>query len=80
MVEVCGVKYMEGVGKQSGKPYKAYVVYYTEDGAAQGVDGFVAGDAFVNASLLKGRPVVVGDKLKFSYNKNGFLTSVEFCS
>ena len=47
MVEVVGSKYMEGVSKKSGKPYKAYLVYYTQDGACDGVDGMITGDAFI---------------------------------
>lgn len=78
MVEICGVKYIEGTSKQSGKPYAAYIVMFTEDGAQQGFDGYVCGDAFVNVSLLNGRKPRPGDKVEFNYNKNGFLTSVEF--
>lgn len=79
MVEVCGVKYVEGTGKKSGKPYRAYMVCYTEDGRQQGYDGYITGDAFVSVDLLDGRDIKVGDKLNLFYNKNGFLQSVEFC-
>lgn len=78
MVEVCGVKYKEGVGKQSGKPYKAFIVHFTEDGRSQGFDGYVTGDAFIDISLLNGRVIKVGDRLELLYNKDGFLKSVNF--
>ncbi len=79
MVEVCGVKYKEGIGKKSGKPYKAYMICYTEDGKRQGYDGYVTGDAFVSTDLLSGRSIMVGDKLNLIYDKSGFLQEVEFC-
>lgn len=78
MVEVCGVKYVKGVGKQSGRPYEAYLVYFTEDGKPQGVEGFVTGDAFVDVSLLNGRGIKVGDQIDLIYNKAGFLKNVIF--
>lgn len=79
MVEVCGVKYSEGIGKKSGKPYKAFIIHFTEDGKAQGFDGFVTGDAFIDVSLLDGKVIKVGDKLNLFYNKDGFLKEVDFC-
>lgn len=79
MVEVCGVKYKEGTGKKSGKPYKAYMICYTEDGERLGYDGYVTGDAFVSTDLLSGRSIKVGDKLNLFYDKSGFLQAVEFC-
>lgn len=78
MVEICGVKYVEGTGKNSGKPYQAFLIYYTEDGRPQGVDGYVTGDAFVATSLLQGVVPRVGDKVELLYNKRGFLSSVKF--
>lgn len=79
MVEICGVKFVEGVSQKSGKPYKAYVIHYTEAGASFGYDGFITGDEFVDVSLLKGRKPSVGDRLEITYNKKGYLKSVEFC-
>ena len=78
MVEICGVKFMEGTSKKSGKPYKAYLIHYTEDGAGQGFDGFVTGDAFIDVSLLNGRKPSVGDRVELFYNKQGFLLHVQF--
>lgn len=78
MVEVCGVKYMKGTSK-SGKPYEAYSIHYTEDGASQGYDGYVTGDAFISIELLGGMPIRVGDKVEISYRKNSsFVSSVKF--
>ena len=78
MVEICGVKYVEGKSKSSGKEYKAYLLHYTEDGSSQGYEGYVTGDAFVALDLLGGRKPRVGDKVEFFYNKNGFLQRIEF--
>ena len=78
MVEICGVKYVKGTGKSSGKPFEAYIIYYTEDGRPRGVDGFTTGDAFVSTSLLMGAVPQVGDKVELFYNKDGFLNSVKF--
>lgn len=78
MVEVCGVKYVEGTGKKSGKPYKAYIVHFTEDGKRQGFKGYITGDAFIDVSLLDGQTIEVGDKLRLFYDKSGFLQAVEF--
>lgn len=80
MVEVCGVKYVEGVGKKSQKEYKAYLIHYTEDGKSQGFQGFTTGDAFLSLEVLGGLVPHVGDKLNLFYDKNGFLKSVEFCA
>lgn len=77
MVEVCGVKYVEGTSKTSGKPYQAYIVHYTEEGASHGFQGFVTGDAFIATSLLNGYIPKVGDRLTLLYNKSGFLQSVQ---
>lgn len=77
MVEICGVKFMEGVGKKSGKPYQAYSIHYTEDGENYGYDGFVTGDAFIYLDMLTRKPKV-GDKMELFYNKHGFLQRVEF--
>lgn len=79
MVEVCGVKYMEGVGKKSGKPYKGFQIYYTKPGERQGVTGFIAGDAFISCELLGGRVITVGDKLQLVRTENGYLEDVIFC-
>lgn len=79
MVEVCGVKFKEGIGKKSGKPYKGYFICYTEDGKLQGYDGYVTGDSFIPDDLVPGRPIMVGDKLNLVYDKSGFLRAVEFC-
>lgn len=78
MVEICGVKYVKGTSKSSGKPYEAYLIYFTEDGRPRGVEGYVTGDAFVSTSLLQGVVPKVGDKVELLYNKNGFLFSVIF--
>lgn len=78
MVEVVGAKYVEGKSKTSGKDYKAYIVHYVEDGAPQGFNGCITGDAFIAKELLNGRVPVPGDKMVLSYNKNGFLTVVAF--
>ena len=80
MVEVCGVKYVEGTGKKSGKPYQAYIVHYTQEGSSQGFQGFITGDAFIDGSLLDGKVPHVGDKINLFYNRNGFLQAVEFCA
>lgn len=80
MVEVCGVKYVEGTAKQSGKPYKAYIVHYTEDGAPQGFAGYTTGDAFIPCDMLGGQKPQPGNKLNLFYDKNGFLKAVEFCA
>lgn len=76
MVEIVGSKFVEGVGKKSGKPYKAYVVYYTEED--ESVMGLITGDAFIDTSLLNGRVPMPGDKLELVYNKSGFLSRVNF--
>lgn len=78
MVEICGVKYVNGTSKNSGKPYEAYLIYYTEDGRPRGVDGYLTGDAFVSTSLLMGVVPQVGDKVELFYDKRGFLNSVKF--
>lgn len=78
MVEICGVKYVEGKSKSSGKDYKAYLLHYTEDGSSQGFDGYVTGDAFVALDILAGRKPRVGDRVELFYNKNGFLQRIEF--
>lgn len=78
MVEICGVKYVEGKSKISGKDYKAYLLHYTEDGSSQGFEGFVTGDAFVSLDLLSGRKPRVGDRVELFYNKNGYLQRIEF--
>ena len=78
MVEICGVKYMEGTSKKSGKPYQAYSVHYTEDGKPYGYQGYTTGDAFITLEILEGRIPQVGDRMNLFYNKNGFLQSVEF--
>lgn len=78
MVEVVGSKYVEGTSKQSGKPYKAYIVHYVEDGEDQGFMGQITGDAFIAKDMLGGRAPMPGDMLELSYNKNGFLTKVAF--
>ena len=80
MVEVCGVKYVEGTSKKSRKPYRAYIIHHTQEGASQGFQGFVTGDAFIDVALLNGRVIQVGDKLELLYNKNGFLSAVNFCA
>lgn len=77
-VKVCGVKYMEGTGKKSGKPYKAYSVHYTMDGSSQGYAGYVTGEAFVAVDLVPGRAPVVGDRIDLGFDQRGFLQSVEF--
>ncbi len=77
MVEVCGVRYGEGTSKKTGKSYKGFTVYYTEDGAAQGVKGFVADSCFLSAEILQGRVINVGDKLDIRYDKRGFVSTVE---
>ena len=76
MVEVVRSKLVEGTSKKSGKPYKAYVVYYTEDDDS--VFGVITGDAFIDVSLLNGRVPMPGDKMELNYNKNGFLSKVAF--
>ena len=78
MVEICGVKYVEGKSKSSGKDYKAYLLHYTEDGSSQGFDGYLTGDAFVSLDLLGGRKPHVGDRVELFYNKNVYLQSIEF--
>lgn len=78
MVEICGTKYVEGKSKRTGKFFQAYVVYFTEDGAPHGVNGFVTGDAFIALDLLQGVVPRVGDKVELLYNKYGFLSSVRF--
>lgn len=78
MVEICGVKYLEGTSKRSGKPYCAYSVHFTESGERSGYEGFVTGNAFINLQLLNGRKPAVGDKVELFYDKNGFLQRVEF--
>lgn len=79
MVEVCGVKFMKGIGKNTGKPYEAFSIHFTEDGRSQGYDGYVTGDAFVTVDLLDGRNIHVGDKLEISYRKNSsYVSSVKF--
>lgn len=77
-VEICGVKYMEGTGRKSGKPYKAYSIHYTMDGKAQGYAGFVTGEAFVSVELLGGRIPVVGDRVRLGYDQRGFLQTIDF--
>ena len=77
MVEVCGVRYGEGTSKKTGKPYKGFTVYYTEDGEAHGVKGFVADSCFLSSEILQGRMINVGDKLDIRYDKRGFVSSVE---
>lgn len=78
MVEVVGCKYVEGTSKTSGKPYKAYIVHYVEDGEEQGFTGMMTGDAFIAKDLCNRHIPSPGDKMELSYNKNGFLTKVEF--
>ena len=78
MVEVIGSKYVEGTSKKSGKPYTAYIVYYTQDGADQGVNGKICGDAFVDKRLLNGQIPMPGDQIDLLYDKNGFLNKVIF--
>lgn len=80
MVEVCGVKYVEGTSKKSGKSYAAYIVHYTQEGASQGFQGYITGDAFIEVSLLGGKTPHVGDKMNLFYTRNGFLQAVEFCA
>ena len=78
MVEICGVKYVKGTSKKSGKPYEGYIIYFTEDGRPRGVEGYVTGDAFVSASLLLGVVPQVDDMVELFYDKRGFLSSVKF--
>ncbi len=78
MVEVCGVKYLEGKSKRTGKDYEAYILFYTEDGKPQGVTGFVTGDVFVSVDILDGRVPSVGDRVTLFYDKRGFLTDIKF--
>lgn len=78
MVEVVGSKYVEGIGKKSGKPYQAYIVHYVADGDDEGFMGKITGDAFIDKSLLNGHIPMPGDQMELSYNKNGFLTKVTF--
>lgn len=79
MVEVVGTKYIEGVGKKSGKPYKAYIVHYVEPGEAQGFSGVVTGNVFINVDHLDGHNIFPGDKLELFYNQSGYLQKVVFC-
>lgn len=78
MVEICGVKYLEGISKKSGKPYTAYSVHFTESGENSGYEGFITGNAFIPLQVLNGRKPAVGDKVDILYDKNGFLQRVEF--
>lgn len=78
MKEVCGVKFVSGSSKKTGKPYEAYLIHYTEEGASQGFQGFVTGDAFIATSLLDGYVPKVKDKVELFYNKSGFLEGVKF--
>ena len=78
MVEICGVKYLEGTSKKSGKPYMAYSVHFTEPGENSGYTGFTTGTAFIPLNVLNGRVPAVGDKVDILYDKNGFLQRVEF--
>ena len=77
MVEVCGVKYMKGTSRKTGKPYEGHTVYFTEDGAAQQVKGFVADSVFLSSDVLQGRIPDVGDKLDIRYDRRGFVSSVD---
>lgn len=78
MVEVIGSKYIEGISKKTGKPYSAYIVYYTQDGSHQGVNGKICGDAFVDKRLLDGQAPLPGDQIDLLYDKDGFLNKVLF--
>lgn len=78
MVEVCGVKYSEGISKKTGKPFKGFTVYFTKDGAAKGVKGFIADSTFLSSDILQGRVVNVGDKLRLDRDNRGYVEGVEF--
>lgn len=76
MVEVCGMGYMEGTSKKSGKPYQGYMVHYTERVDRPGFSGFEADHCFIPSSALS-QPLKIGDKLELHYDRRGFLQKVE---
>lgn len=75
--EICGLKFYKGVGKKSGKPYEAYDIYFTEDGRPRGVEGFVAGKAYVFSNLMERSPSI-GDKIDIYYDEGGYIVGVNF--
>lgn len=76
MVEIVGIKRMEGTSKKSGKPYSGYMIWYIQEEA--GVTGKSADSAFVSDMILNGAIPEVGGFAELRYNKNGFLTEATF--
>lgn len=76
MVEIVGIKRMEGTSKKTNKPYSGYMIWYIQEEA--GVTGKSADSAFVSDTILGGQIPEVGGFAELRYNKNGFLTEATF--
>lgn len=78
IVNVVGVKHVNGTSKKSGKEFNAFIVSYTRDGRSLGFDGLAAGEIFADCSLFKGVTPKAGDCLMVDRNGSGFVESIEF--
>lgn len=77
VIEVVGVKFVEGTSKSSGKAFKAYIISYVRDGEFAGYLGKQAGEIFINFSFFGGRIPQIGDLLRVSRD-GGYVESLEF--
>lgn len=77
IVNVVGVKKVEGTSKKTGKPFDAYIIAYNREAKILGYNGMSAGEIFCDVSLLAGHVPIPGDTLMVDRNSSGFVESIE---